>query len=95
MKKRNTDSEYWNKIASSCYGKYSKDIKKIESEVDDFAFKIRCTLHEGPIIGQGYVCPECHSIFCIKCARSFKNKGNKCWFCEKEIKDSFFFDYNI
>lgn len=56
-----------------------KDFKTSES--------LFCLVHRGEIAsGPIYICPECQSIYCSRCAKVLKEKGEKCWYCGCEIK---------
>ena len=63
-----------------------KELEKIESEVALEKKEIFCIVHKGPIDGTVYICPRCKSYYCYKCANALKEKGEKCWSCEAELK---------
>ena len=62
-----------------------KELKKTESEVVVAGAKFICVVHKGPIEGRIYLCPHCHTLYCVKCAGVLKDKGEKCWSCEKDF----------
>ena len=65
-----------------------EELKKTESEVDVEEKALTCIVHKGPIDGPIYVCPKCKTFYCTRCATALKEKGEKCWSCESDIKVS-------
>ena len=63
----------------------TKELEKIESEMDIKIQKIICIVHKGTIDGTVYICPKCKTYYCLTCAYSLKAKGERCWSCENEI----------
>ena len=63
-----------------------EELKKTENEVDVEKQKLICVVHKGPITGTMYVCPDCQTFYCQKCAKVLQQKGEKCWSCESEIQ---------
>lgn len=63
-----------------------KELEKTESEVGVEKKEILCIVHKGPIDGTVYICPGCKSYYCYKCANALKEKGEKCWSCDAELK---------
>ncbi|MFX0037668.1 MAG: nitrous oxide reductase family maturation protein NosD [Candidatus Hermodarchaeota archaeon] len=45
-----------------------------------------CIVDRGKIVGAMYICPNCETYYCIKCANALKNKGEPCWACNNEIE---------
>ncbi|TFF89600.1 MAG: hypothetical protein EU548_07275 [Promethearchaeota archaeon] len=62
------------------------EIERAEAEMEVEKEKHICVVHKGPIKGAIYLCPECSTFYCMKCARTLKMKGEKCWSCEAEIE---------
>ena len=62
-----------------------EELKKTESEVDVEEKEAICLVHKGAIVGTVYICPNCKTYYCLKCANALINKGEKCWTCEREI----------
>ena len=62
-----------------------KEIEKTESEIDIKKDEVFCIVHKGPIDGTVYICPNCKTYYCYKCASVLKENGEKCWSCEAEI----------
>jgi len=62
------------------------EVRKTEKEVDVEKQKFICVVHKGPIEGDNYLCPNCQTFYCVKCAKALKEKGEKCWSCAGEIK---------
>ena len=62
------------------------ELEKVESEVGIEKRKFICVVHKGPIIGANYLCPNCHTFYCVKCARALKDNGEHCWSCDNEIE---------
>ena len=60
--------------------------EKTEAEVGVEKQQFICVVHKGAIKGAMYNCPECQTLYCLKCATALKDKGEKCWSCETEIK---------
>jgi len=59
--------------------------RKTESEVGVNKKEFVCVVHKGAIDGPIYLCPNCHTLYCQKCATALKEKDEKCWSCESEI----------
>jgi len=62
-----------------------KEVEKTESEMEIEKKEVLCVVHRGPIVGNIYLCPDCMTYYCVKCAKALKEKGEACWSCEKEI----------
>ncbi len=56
-----------------------------ESEIEIKKQEYLCVVHKGVIKGTIYVCPNCQTVYCQKCAKFLQEKGEKCWSCESEI----------
>ncbi|MFX1301998.1 MAG: FG-GAP repeat domain-containing protein [Promethearchaeota archaeon] len=63
-----------------------EELEKIEGEVAVETEKYVCIVHRGEIDGFIYLCPHCNTRYCMKCAIILKEKGDKCWVCDNEIK---------
>jgi len=63
-----------------------EEIEKTESEMDIEKQELMCVVHRGPIIGTMYACTKCQTIYCQKCAKTLKDKGEKCWSCHQEFE---------
>ncbi len=63
-----------------------QELKKTEAEVGVEKKELMCIVHRGPIMGATYACPNCQTLYCQKCAATLKEKGEKCWSCNQEIK---------
>ena len=63
-----------------------QELQKTEGEVAVEKKEYICVVHKGPIEGDIYLCPKCHTLYCVKCANTLKDRGEKCWSCETEIK---------
>ena len=61
------------------------EMKKTEAELTVEKEKFTCIVHRGTILGNMYVCHECQSIYCDRCAKVLKVKGEKCWSCNADI----------
>ena len=61
------------------------ELKKTESEVDLEEKDAVCVVHKGAIVGTVYICPQCKTYYCLKCANALVEKEEKCWTCEREI----------
>ena len=57
-----------------------------ESDIEVEKREYVCVVHKGIIKGTIFVCPDCQTIYCQKCAKFLEEKGEKCWSCESEIK---------
>jgi len=63
-----------------------RELEKVESEIDVEKPKFICIVHKGPVSGSDiYLCPKCETIYCGRCANVLKEKGEKCWVCDKEF----------
>lgn len=61
------------------------ELKKTESEIGIKKPEYVCLVHRGEIVGDVYICPTCQSLYCPKCAKSLKVKGETCWSCHNEL----------
>jgi len=61
------------------------ELKKTESEVDLEEKEAICVVHKAAIVGTVYICPQCKTYYCLKCANALVEKEEKCWTCESEI----------
>jgi len=66
--------------------KDKKEIAATEAEMGVEKQAFNCVVHKGPIEGDNYLCPKCQTFYCVKCAMTLKEKGEKCWSCDTEIK---------
>ncbi|MFX0000670.1 MAG: right-handed parallel beta-helix repeat-containing protein [Candidatus Hodarchaeota archaeon] len=84
-KRKSSRKEIVSKKLLSSY-KLKKEIRKTEAEVSvEKEFHV-CVVHRGRIVGAVYICPECETYYCMKCAITLKEKGETCWVCKKEIE---------
>ncbi len=65
--------------------KLKKEIRKTEAEVSVEKESHVCLVHRGKITGAVYICPECETYYCMKCATALKKKGETCWVCDTQI----------
>jgi len=64
-----------------------KDLEQTESELGIEKQKFICIVHKGAVKGANiYLCPNCETIYCAKCVKALKNKGETCWVCEYEFE---------
>ena len=57
-----------------------------EKEVSISKEKKICIVCKGNAIGFNiYICPECETVYCQKCANTLITMENTCWVCEKSI----------
>ena len=63
-----------------------EELRKAEGEVAVEKEKYVCIVHRGEIDGFIYLCPHCNTRYCMKCAIILREKGDKCWACDNEIK---------
>ena len=61
------------------------ELKKTESELGISKPKFICVVHKGPIDGEIYLCPHCHTFYCEKCAKALKLQEERCWACGNQI----------
>jgi hypothetical protein len=62
-----------------------EEVRKTESELEINKPKFICIVHKGPIDGEIYLCPHCHTFYCEKCAKALKLQNEKCWACDNRI----------
>ena len=62
-----------------------KEIEQTESELGIEKSEFICIVHKGTIDGAVYICPNCKTFYCVRCANALKDKGEKCWSCESDI----------
>jgi parallel beta-helix repeat protein len=63
-----------------------EELRKTEAEVSVKKEHHVCVVHKGKIVGAIYLCPECETYYCMKCAIVLKEKGENCWVCNNEIE---------
>jgi hypothetical protein len=63
-----------------------EDLRKTEAEVGVEKEKYMCVVHRGDIVGAVYICPDCETFYCLKCATTLKERSEKCWACNNDIK---------
>ncbi len=68
--------------------KRADEIKKTEKEMVIEQKNDVCQVHKGLIKGITYVCPYCHTKYCLKCAKVLEEKAETCWVCQKPINIS-------
>jgi len=62
-----------------------KELEQVESEMDIEEKEVFCVVHKGPIVGTVYICPQCKTYYCFKCAKTLKKGGETCWSCGAEL----------
>ncbi|MBN1801817.1 MAG: hypothetical protein JW891_09945 [Candidatus Lokiarchaeota archaeon] len=63
----------------------NKALEKTEEEMVIEKNQFMCIVHRGAIVGTVYICPNCQAVYCQKCAKILRDKGEKCWSCKKDI----------
>ena len=63
-----------------------KELEETTKEVGVEKQTFICVVHKGLIQGANYICPNCNTFYCIKCAQALREKGEKCWSCESEFQ---------
>ncbi|MFX0002995.1 MAG: hypothetical protein ACFE9C_02395 [Candidatus Hodarchaeota archaeon] len=41
-----------------------------------------CLFHKGDINGEIYICPSCHTKYCLECAKKAEKEGKLCIKCK-------------
>jgi len=62
-----------------------EEVRRTELELDIEKPKFICIVHKGPIDGEIYLCPHCHTFYCEKCAKTLKLQDERCWACGNKI----------
>ncbi len=62
------------------------EIQRTKGEVQVEKEKHICVVHKGKIVGTVYICPNCETYYCMKCATALKKKNENCWVCNTKIK---------
>lgn len=62
------------------------EIRRTKEEVQVEKEKHICIVHKGKIVGTVYICPNCETYYCMKCATALKKKNENCWVCNSKIK---------
>jgi hypothetical protein len=47
-----------------------------------------CLVCKGKVAGVSYICPECDTLYCIKCSDVLSNAENACWVCNHPFDKS-------
>ena len=66
--------------------KEEEELIKTEKEVKVRKHSLYCIVHRGDATGSVYICPNCQTIYCERCAKVIKLKGESCWTCNNEIE---------
>lgn len=59
-----------------------------EEEVTYHKERKICLVCKGQVAGVSYICPECDTLYCIKCSELLSNAENACWVCNHPFDDS-------
>ena len=62
------------------------ELEKTESELDIEEREYFYIIHKGIIDGAVYIYTNCRIFYCVRCAQAIKEKDDKCWSCNHEIK---------
>ncbi|MFX0102570.1 MAG: hypothetical protein ACFFCS_23590 [Candidatus Hodarchaeota archaeon] len=55
------------------------------------ASRKQCIIHQVPMEGLNYICPECNSIYCLSCIKNLLLSTEQCIVCEEPVlKDEYF-----
>jgi hypothetical protein len=82
---KNLDDNLDDNITKEMTRLKKEELEKTESEMKIEKNDPICVVHKGKITGTIYLCPECNTSYCLKCAKTLKNKGEGCWNCGREI----------
>lgn len=74
-----------NEVAKRLTPEELEEQHKTESEMGIEKKEFMCVVHKGAIDGPIYLCPNCHTLYCQKCATALKEEGELCWSCDTEI----------
>lgn len=68
---------------------FTKPQKVTEEEVSISKEKKICLVCKGKVFGYNvFICSECETFYCEKCAHALENLENACWFCNEPIDKS-------
>nr|MDO8084560.1 DUF2341 domain-containing protein [Candidatus Sigynarchaeum springense] len=59
--------------------------QEMASEVNLERVVSHCVVHKGAVLGVGYSCKRCGTVYCVKCARHLVENGESCWTCKEPI----------
>lgn len=59
-----------------------------EEEVSISKEKKICLVCKGKVLSFSFICPECETFYCEKCARAMIDLENVCWACDKPLDSS-------
>jgi hypothetical protein len=62
-----------------------EEIEKAEKEISVEKRQFICIVHKGIIDGSIYICPNCQTQYCSRCAETLQSKKEKCWSCNSPI----------
>ena len=68
--------------------KTEKEISELQKTEQEVSAKIDaklCLVHKGEITGGSYACPNCKTLYCLRCAAILASKGEGCWSCGQKI----------
>ena len=68
---------------------FTKPQKITEEEVSISKEKKICLVCKGRVGGfNSFICPECDTLYCEKCARTLSTLENACWVCDAPLDES-------
>jgi len=59
-----------------------------EEEVSISKEKKICLVCKGKVLSFSFICPECETFYCEKCAKAIIGLENACWACNKPLDES-------
>ena len=62
-----------------------EELLKTEEEVAVEKEKHICIVHRRDFLGTVYLCPNCESFYCLRCATMLKGKCENCMVCNSKI----------
>lgn len=77
------------KIKDSLFRVSKRPDNLTEEEVSVSKEKKICLVCKGNVAGfNNFICPECGTFYCAKCAKALSDLENICWVCEKPLDPS-------
>lgn len=76
------------KIEQSLFRLSQKPAQITEEEVSISKEKKICLVCKGKVLKYIYICSECETFYCLKCAQAMSELENLCWVCNTPIDDS-------
>ena len=88
VRKRDQESETRKEEMQDTIKMFTRPVNININDVKMYREKGLCLVCRNRISRLTYVCPECESLYCLKCSTALTNLENFCWVCETPFDES-------